>query len=114
MPPTSFSVRHNPQRTPEGTSPVLTHLRPRWMAFLSILLGRLKGRRPKLSNRRILIPTFEPSFLLQCGFLLRASLSGGLVAELFLNGFQLFLESFHLLSQGLCMTSLGFIFASCF
>jgi hypothetical protein len=40
MPPTSFSVRHNPQRTPEGTPPVMTHLRPRWMAFLSILLGK--------------------------------------------------------------------------
>src|SRR6185295_5237964 len=34
-------------------------------------------------------------------------LSGGLVAELFLNGFQLLLEGFHFLRQGLCITSLG-------
>jgi hypothetical protein len=43
---------------------------------------------------------FQPSFLLRYGFLILVVLPGGLVAELFLNGFQLLLEGFHLLSQG--------------
>ena len=30
--------RQNPQRSPEATPPVFSRLRPRWMAFLSILL----------------------------------------------------------------------------
>src|SRR6267143_4663644 len=33
-----FSARQNPQRSPEATPPVFSRLRPRWMAFLSILL----------------------------------------------------------------------------
>jgi hypothetical protein len=33
----SFSHRSDPQRTPEGTLPVLHSLRPCWTAFLSIL-----------------------------------------------------------------------------
>ena len=37
MPPALFSVRQNPQRTPEGTPLVLSRLRPRWTAFLSSL-----------------------------------------------------------------------------
>jgi hypothetical protein len=36
-PPASFSTRRNPQRTPEGTPPVSTRLRPCWTGFLNIL-----------------------------------------------------------------------------
>ena len=35
--PTSFSAQDNPQRSHEATPPVLSPLRPRWMACLSIL-----------------------------------------------------------------------------
>ena len=43
-----------------------------------------------------------------CGFPLWAVWSGGLVAELLLNGLQFLPESFHFLSQCLCGCDLGF------